>query len=314
MCLTAFDWRPDGDKDDIVIGDGGSGHIGRDGNATRQGEKSSRSPSLLLVFNRDEYFNRPSQSTTYWSDKPGVYGGKDLRAGGTWLATSTNLGEAPRFACLTNYDCEEDRNRTFPLSRGDIVPTFVGGGSKWSALQFAEEYIQSRKDQYAGFNALLFDGTSLVYCSNRHPNHFARVLPAGLYGLSNHFLDTPWPKVEKVKLSLTTALQRFPNMNRRDSHLPDDLVNQLFSDFEDPTLVEDRSLLPTTFGEDAEHLRSAVFVRAEVGGTRTTTIVSYSGGVGFDVVEKTHATPNDVESSSREFIPMMTNYVKVAPT
>jgi uncharacterized protein with NRDE domain len=297
MCLAAFEWRPNGDKD-VIHGDRGTtADYGKNSNMTSL-------PSLLLVFNRDEYFNRPSQSASYWPDQPGIYAGRDLLAGGTWMATSTNFGQAPRLACVTNYDSLDDRKRTYPTSRGDIVSTFVGDGNKWSALEFANEYLQGRKDQYAGFNALLFDGTSMVYCSNRDPQQFCRELPAGVYGLSNHLLDTPWPKVEKVKRSLTTALKRYRSGGDNKCRLPDALVNQLFSDFEDPTPVEDRSLLPTTFGEDEEYLRSAVFVRTEVGGTRTTTIVSYLGGLGFDVVEKTHTTPFDEESSSREFLPM----------
>jgi uncharacterized protein with NRDE domain len=317
MCLTAFDWRPNGNSDDNAEDEEGSSDVIR--GQSPQGEEGSSScsdsgstSSLVLVFNRDEYYSRPCQTASFWSDQPNIYAGRDLLAGGTWLATRTHSGQAPRFACLTNYDSADERNRTFPFSRGDIVTTFVGGGNQWSALQFANEYILSRKDQYAGFNVLLFDGTSLVYCSNRHPKYFVQVLSAAVYGLSNHLLDTPWPKVEKVKQSLTNALRRFPRAkvggrcsnNNQTSRLPDDLINELFSQFEDPTMVEDRTILPTTFGEDEEHMRSAIFVNAKVGGTRTTTIVSYCGGVGFDIFEKTHSTPNDLESSCREFIPV----------
>jgi len=56
--------------------------------------------------------------------------------------------------------------------------------------------------RFAGFNLLLADADSLWYASNR-AEVFARRLEPGIYGLSNHLLDTPWPKIVRARTELT---------------------------------------------------------------------------------------------------------------
>ena len=56
---------------------------------------------MILVANRDEFFERPTESLHLWDE--GFYAGKDLRAGGTWLGIHPN-----GVCCLTN--AEERKN------------------------------------------------------------------------------------------------------------------------------------------------------------------------------------------------------------
>jgi uncharacterized protein with NRDE domain len=112
---------------------------------------------MILVANRDEFFERPTKSLHLWEE--GFYAGKDLRAGGTWLGIHPN----GRFAALTNY--RDMRNmKKDAKSRGDLVKNFLQGESG------PEEYlteIQKEKDLYEGFNLLVGLGDELFYFSNK---------------------------------------------------------------------------------------------------------------------------------------------------
>ena len=44
---------------------------------------------LVLAANRDEFYDRPSLPLAAWEDAPGIYGGRDLQAGGTWLGDAS---------------------------------------------------------------------------------------------------------------------------------------------------------------------------------------------------------------------------------
>jgi uncharacterized protein with NRDE domain len=258
MCLISLDWRPEA------------------------------RPSLILASNRDEYYERPSQQAQYWKDQPHIYGGRDLLLGGSWLTCSTN----GRLAAVTNFFSKEDRGKKYPKSRGEIITNFAS--SNLSAKEFAIQYLEPQKDEYSGFSALLFDGTTLVCCSNRDPKQFLCELPAGTYGLSNHLLNTPWPKVEKAKQALT-------KLSRDMTH--DQLVAVLLDELHDATRVSDKSLLPTTLGEEEEHIRSAVCVQGQTFGTRTTTIVTFDDQHGFEVTEENYETPFASASLSHGLVP-----------
>jgi uncharacterized protein with NRDE domain len=145
---------------------------------------------LVVAANRDEFHARAAAALHEWDDEPGLLGGRDLAAGGTWLA----VDRANRLGAITNYR-ELERPAAGAPSRGRIIPEYLGQSGP------AGDYLRSlagASDRYAGFNLLLSDATQLWYASNR-TTPFARPLPPGVYGLSNHLLDTPWPKVERAR-------------------------------------------------------------------------------------------------------------------
>ncbi len=147
----------------------------------------SRYP-LILAANRDEFYQRPTAPAHWWEQQPGLLAGRDMLLGGTWLGISRN----GRFAAVTNY--REGRQPAALRSRGELTLDFLAGHDP--ALAHALR-IRERNHEYNGYNLLLYDGNQLVYCSNRHTN--IEPLPPGLYGLSNHLLNTPWPKVRLTK-------------------------------------------------------------------------------------------------------------------
>ena len=153
---------------------------------------------LVIAANRDEFHARASAPLGPWDDVPGLIGGRDLLAGGAWFAVDTRR----RFGIVTNFREFGRRRRTAP-SRGGLIPAFL------SADLAPGEYLRQLETDapgYAGFNLLLGDETSLWYASNR-ADQFARELPPGIYGLSNEFLDTPWPKLVRVRARFTSLLQ-----------------------------------------------------------------------------------------------------------
>ena len=151
---------------------------------------------MVLVANRDEYFDRPSAPFHLWDE--GFYAGKDLRAGGTWLGIHPN----GRFAALTNF--RDVPNETAGRkSRGELIPTFFSGRD--SILSFIDQ-LQETKNQYNGFNLLAAEQGEMWFISN-YQRSVQRVTP-GLHGLSNALLDTPWPKVEKAKRELGSLISQ----------------------------------------------------------------------------------------------------------
>src|SRR5882724_7114577 len=147
---------------------------------------------LILAGNRDERHARASAPAGFWSDAPAVLAGRDLEAGGTWLGITTT----GRYAIVTNYREGLDPAKA-PRSRGALTADFMRGDAT------PEQYLRSVEPQaqeYGGFNLMCGDRDSFWYLSNRGGSA-ARVAP-GIHGLSNHLLDTSWPKVETAKARL----------------------------------------------------------------------------------------------------------------
>ena len=177
-----------------------------------------------------------------------------------------------RFAAVTNY---RDPNAPKGIaSRGDIVAEFL------RSEKVAEEYLetaQRRVHEFSGYNLLVGEindrRNELYYFSNRMGS--IERLPSGLYGLSNKFLDTPWPKVEKGKAALAQQLQDDPVS--RDS---------LFNILRDESLADDESLPDTGIGYHREKLLSAIFIKTPDYGTRCSTLLTVDKNLKLDMEER----------------------------
>lgn len=205
---------------------------------------------LVMAANRDEFHARPTQDAHWWPDKPDVLGGRDLQAGGTWLA----LGRNGRFATVTNF---RDAQPPQPQhrSRGNLVTGFLEG-----ALA-PEAYLATiEEDAYSGFNLIVGTGTEVAYLSNREDG--MRNLTPGVYGLSNALLDGPWHKVESSKHQLSKMIE-------------DNTVNESSL----MRLMDDRGKAPVDEVEAGHldlttaHAISAPFIVLPDYGTRCTTVV-----------------------------------------
>jgi uncharacterized protein with NRDE domain len=149
---------------------------------------------LIVAGNRDEFHERPTQAAHWWADNRDIVGGRDLLAGGTWLA----VHRSGRFAAVTNHR-DAHRERAGLRSRGELVTGFLNADTG------VIEYLDSiDRDTYGGFNLLVADRRSAAYLSNRGAG--LRELPPGIYGLSNATLDDPWTKVTRSKSKLATLI------------------------------------------------------------------------------------------------------------
>lgn len=146
---------------------------------------------LILVANRDEWFARPTAVAHWWEDSPAIYAGRDLHAGGTWLGVRRN----GQWAGLTNFRAPV-HHRVGVLSRGVLVQNFLSQAV--TPMMYAQGLAVEGMN---GFNLLLgcLRRRELVYRSHLG---VAQPLSAGLYGLSNAVLDTPWWKVTQAKARL----------------------------------------------------------------------------------------------------------------
>ena len=209
--------------------------------------------SLILAANRDEFYDRPTAPAAFWADAPSVLAGRDLKAGGTWLG----IDRQGRLAAVTNYR-QGEREPPAARSRGRLVSDFLTGHT--GAREHIER-VQGEADLYNGFNLIAGDAGGLFYYSNREGR--VRPLAPVVYGLSNHLLDTPWPKVAATKSAFGALL------TGRASELTADLF----------ALLSDRSrpadhLLPSTgIGREWERLLSSAFIASDGYGTRSSTVV-----------------------------------------
>ena len=166
---------------------------------------------LVLVANRDEFHNRPTREMHWWKEFPQLLAGKDLKAGGTWLGM-TSQG---RIAAITNV--REQIETTGRMSRGTLPLQFL---TETTTINQFNTRLVAQRASYPGYNLLYGTLEQLYFYSNRGASPLC--LPPGIHGLSNASLNTPWPKVAKLKKLLATQL-------RSDSLQPEQLINILDS-------------------------------------------------------------------------------------
>lgn len=222
---------------------------------------------LILLANRDEYYSRPSAAAAYWTDEPDIFGGRDMVGGGTWLGVT----RGGRFAAVTNY--RDPSAPTGSRSRGELVADFLK--TEVPAKSYLDQ-IQTRSSEYSGFNLLagqIGENSELCYYSNR--GGMVQKLAPGIYSLSNHLLDTPWPKVTKGKSAFATLLGR-----------GDVSTDSFFAILSDETLAADEELPSTGISFESEKAISAIFIKTEGYGTRCSSVLKFSSDFEWSFEEK----------------------------
>jgi uncharacterized protein with NRDE domain len=217
-------------------------------------------PQYPLVFagNRDEAYERPSAAAGFWANDPQIFGGRDLEKGGTWLG----LTRTGRMAAVTNYR-DGRAAKAVPRSRGELTAAFLRGTDEPRAYL---EGVAARASDYAGFTLIVGDPDRL-YCISNRGQGIEEIAP-GVHGLSNHLLDTPWPKVERGKQRLSALLKAEEA----------ELVDGLLATLADRTAAPDPELPDTGVGLQRERELSSAFVAGERYGTRASTALLVSRG------------------------------------
>lgn len=219
--------------------------------------------ALVLAGNRDEFHDRPAAAADWWDAR--IVGGKDLRAGGTWMAACRD----GRFAVVTNYREPLAEGRG-PRSRGELVSNYLLGQEH--PADFARA-VAARAQEYGGFNLLLGSPEALVYLSNR--GRGPELLDPGVYGLSNHLLDTPWPKLARTRA-------RFEAWLAADDDDPEALFEMLAD--REPAAPEE--LPDTGVGPEFERLLSPPFIVSPHYGTRCSTVIRLHGDRSMEFLER----------------------------
>ena len=231
---------------------------------------------LLVLANRDDFYDRPTAAAAPWEESGELIAGRDLAAGGSWFGA-----RRLRWASVTNV--RENKHRNSHRSRGWLVRDYLL--SKDPPQEFLLN-IAAQVNEYAGFNLLLGDDKELWYCSNRGPA--AQRLEPGIYGLSNHLLETPWPKVKRGKDALL-GLMSYAQID----------LDQAFAILADTTLAADADLPDTGIPLAWERALSAAFISTKNYGTRCSTLLIRSTGNRHLFTERRFsASPADWEESS----------------
>jgi len=153
---------------------------------------------LAVAANRDELYARPARTAHEWDGAPQVFGGRDLQAGGSWLA----VARGGRFAAVTNI---RGPGREGGPSRGGLVAEFVTSDDE--AMAFA---ARVKANEYAGFHLIVFDGTNLGHVTN---NGEPRLIAPGLFAVSNAPFGIEWPKAAIARDALAHAMENANDPN-----------------------------------------------------------------------------------------------------
>ncbi|WP_353189347.1 NRDE family protein [Pandoraea pnomenusa] len=251
MCLIVFSWQPDAPI------------------------------PLVLLANRDEFFERPAEPLHWWHDRPDVLAGRDLRGGGTWMG----VNRRGRFAALTNF-----RDGRAPMAPKDAPSRGLLVSAMLDATAFDNDLarVEAHAHEYAGFNLLAGDlpAGKLYWLGNRaaHVGGLPVEAPArpaavpvapGVHGLSNAVLDTPWPKLVSRRDAFASALL----------HEADDAT--LLRVMRNTTETPDDELPQTGVTRTWERTLSAAFIASPAYGTRCTTLLRYHHDGRVDLTEVT---------------------------
>lgn len=210
--------------------------------------------SLVVAANRDESYVRPTAAAAFWHDHPQIYGGRDLEMGGAWMG----ITRSGRFAAVTNYRDGFPKGAA-PRSRGELVGGYLTGDIS------AQPYLQSvaaHQSEYAGFSTIAGDRDALWVLSNYGTG--VQAVAPGVHGLSNHLLDTPWPKVSDGKCELESLLDIDPSL----------LPEKLFALLADRSVAAENALPNTGVGIAREKQLGPKFIAVDDRyGTRASTVV-----------------------------------------
>lgn len=227
---------------------------------------------FILAGNRDEYYDRKSKAAEFWKPDSRILAGRDVGYESGTPGSSTWLGitRDGKIAFLTNFRSPKIKN-VEALSRGNIVARFLAG--KKPALEYLDA-LAKNVDAYNGFNVVMGDVNALYYYSSHEKN----IIPitTGIYALSNHILDTPWPKVVKGKALFNAALAS------EVSH------TNLFNVLQDREIYPDSELPKTGLSLERERTLSSIFVASPNYGTRSSCVITLDRFGQFDFSERTY--------------------------
>ena len=239
---------------------------------------------LILAANRDEFYDRPTAPAVFWPDSPHIFAGRDLIGQGTWLG----LSRSGRLAALSNFRDPSERGKE-GRSRGLLVADFL---QESGSVRAGLEKIARQRNNYRSFNLLAGSPLDLFFYSSRE--NLIRSLPPGIYGLSNHLLDTPWPKVVRGKAALAKLLEQAGKPS----------ISDLFALLSDTRRAPDHLLPDTGVGLEWERTLSSLFIVSPRYGTRSSTVLLIDRYASATYIERTfRGSPECWREVRQELLP-----------
>ncbi|MBO6622815.1 MAG: NRDE family protein [Balneola sp.] len=240
---------------------------------------------LIVAANRDEFYQRPTRKAQFWDeeDLPNILAGKDLKANGTWMGVS----KTGKWGALTNFRDPSNIKDNAP-TRGDLVLDFLKSGV--SEQEYLQE-IQTKAEEYNGFNLLIGDKDSVFHYSNEN-NLITEVKP-GIHGVSNALLDTPWPKLAHAKKELKEITSK-EDFSKED----------LFKILANSETAPDDKLPSTGIPYEWEKAVSSIFIKTDNYGTLCSTLllVDYDGNAEFTERRYDSSTSEIIEENTFKLV------------
>jgi len=225
----------------------------------------------LLLGNRDEFHARATAPAGEWSDRPGIVGGRDLVAGGSWLALHRN----GRFAAVTNVRLPG--TPPAPRSRGELVGDFVGGAA--APLGYASD-VGTQRAQYGPFNLVVGAPDGIAFVSSIDGR--SRALGRGVHAFSNGSLEDEWPKMRRLRRGIEAMQQ--------SGQWEDAAFLALLTDTHQPS---DLDLPDTGVGIALERMLAPIFIRGTDYGTRACSL-AYADADGSMLLHERRFGPDAV--------------------
>lgn len=230
--------------------------------------------ALVLAANRDEDHSRPTLAAHAWAAPSRIFGGRDERSGGTWLA----VAPGGRLSAVTNV--RHPGSRREGRSRGELPVRFASGPE--SIVEVARS-IEPELGAFPAFNLIAASPEEGTFSFSEAGGPIVRLAP-GVHGLSNARVDVPWPKVVRGRAALSSALE-----GPRDA-----LAARLFMALADEEPARDEELPSTGVSLEIERLLAPAFIRGPAYGTRSSTVV---------IVERSGRTTFEERSFARDGAP-----------
>jgi len=237
---------------------------------------------LVVAANRDEFHDRPTAAAEFWQETPDILAGRDLQAGGTWLGVSRK----GRFAAISNYRETQYKASDLEYSRGHLVRDFLLDNS---VPETYAEQLQTRGKHYRGFNILVGDPDALFYVSNRKDRPVK--IGAGCYGLSNHLLNTDWPKVHIGRDRLASVL-------KNEQVNPETLLELL----SDRSTTSSTRLSTEELRSEPERMNKRIFIDSPVYGTRSSTVLLMDNSGEITFVERQFNADGDTTGDRKHML------------
>ncbi|MGI9345677.1 MAG: NRDE family protein [Gammaproteobacteria bacterium] len=228
---------------------------------------------VVLVGNRDEFFSRPTQPLHRWEARP-LLAGKDLVAGGTWLAIDPTSG---RWAALTNVRQQADANQQYQ-TRGVLIPQTICADDIWASMQ----QLRHQTHKYLPFNLIAGDATQ-AYTLGSQQQQLAHLKPPFVRTLSNCCLSIFWHKQRHLQQDLHALLAQSHNLSGID------LLHRCAQMMRQAPLHIDQ---PSAGDDSAAAITKGRFLISENYGTRSTTVVLWRSADEYLLLEIQYCANN----------------------